>query len=302
MTQITQIYTDFSHLRQVLCLVSCLLCLNACVEDITLPLQGGTKMLVVEGGLTTDTLQHKIILSLTNDFYDKSRPAPVSGATVTITDGATVYTLTEDTAGVYLTPPFAARVGATYRLDVHCGEGDFWSESSIDYQINPIDSVVITEHYRRENYLTMYIFVKDQAEIQNYYMGKVAVNDTLRNDSINRWFYIDDMYFNGRYIDGNFPVYSFKKEPDGEEDDYRVLQPDSRVTVYAYGISHDYYRFISEVNSSGSANPFMGPPAPPRTNIQPAGKACGFFYVASASRKSVVYLPKPDEPVMGGGE
>jgi hypothetical protein len=271
---------------------------SACVEDITLPLEGGAKMLVVEGGLTTDTLQHRIMLSLTNDFYDKLRPAPMTGATVTISDGTTVYTLTEDTAGIYLTPRFAAKIGTTYRLDIHCSEGNFWSESSIDYQINPIDSVVIAPHYRRENYLTMYIFVKDQAETQNFYLGKVAVNDTLRNDSINRWFYIDDIYFNGRYIDGNFPVYGFKKTPDGEQDDYRLLLPDSKVTVYAYGISHDYYRFISEVNSSGSTNPFMGPPAPPRTNIQPAGKACGFFYVASAVQKSIMYLPKPDEPVM----
>jgi len=280
-------------LKKILYFIISIFFLVSCVEDITLPLKNSTKMLVVEGGITTDTMSHKIMLSLSNDFYDTAKPVAVSAAIITLSDGENNYTLTEtDTAGTYRTPVFAAKIGKTYRLDIHCSEGDFWSEASIAYQINPIDSMLIKDNPRRDGYLSLCIFLKDQAEIQNFYMGKVAVNDTLRNDTINRYFYTDDMLFNGRYIDDNFPVYSFKKEPKGERDDYRVLRPNSKVTVLAYGISKDYYNFLIEVNSTSSTNPFMGPPAPPRSNIFPAGKACGFFYVMSATKQSMIYLPE----------
>ena len=76
-------------------------------------------MLVVEGGITTDTISHKIMLSLTNDFYDTAKPAAVSGAIITLSDGENTYTLSEtDTAGTYRTPVFAAEIGKTYRLEI----------------------------------------------------------------------------------------------------------------------------------------------------------------------------------------
>jgi len=290
----------------------------SCVEDISLPLENGTKMLVVEGGLTTDAISHKIMLSLTNDFYDTERPAAVSGATVTLSDGENTYTLTETgTAGTYRTPVFAAEIGKTYRLEISDvnidGTEKYWAEASIDYQISPLDSIKISNikridtiynkdktikktdtiyYVNRENYLPLFIFLKDQKEVRNFYLGKVAVNDTLLNDTISRYFYTDDMLFNGSYVNDNIvSVYRFKTKLTGERDDYRILRPNSKVTVYAYGISKDYYYFISDINSTGSANPFMGPPTPPRSNIFPAGKACGFFYAMSSTQYSMIYLP-----------
>ena len=274
--------------------ILCSFFFTSCIEDIVLPIQNGQKLLVVEGSLTTDTMAHQIKLSLSSDFYSQELPIPVTGATVTITEGSNSWTLTEiPNTGIYETAPdFFAVSYKTYRLDITNvdiadGAAHYWAESSC-YPINPIDSIQIKDHFwSPEDRLTIYIFMKDDADIENFYMGTFSVNDKLVTDSINQYFFMDDMFFNGNYIDGRFPIFSIYK--DDAADKEKVLKNGDNVTVHAYGIPKDYFNFIGDLRSAGSSNPFMGPPANPRTNIFPKGKACGYFYVASVQHKSKIY-------------
>jgi len=282
------------NLRGFLFFILCSFFFTSCVEDIVLPIQNGQKLLVVEGSLTTDTMAHQIKLSLSSDFYSQEPPIPVTGATVIITEGSNSWTLTEiPNTGIYETSPdFFAIPYKTYRLDITNvdiadGADYYWAKSSC-YLINPIDSIQIKDHFwNPEDRLTIYIFMKDDADIENFYMGTFSVNDKLVTDSINQHFFMDDMLFNGNYIDGRFPIFSIYK--DGASDKEKVLKDGDNVTVHAYGIPKDYFNFIGDLRSAGSSNPFMGPPANPRTNIFPKGKACGYFYVASVQHKSKVY-------------
>ncbi|MDD4193529.1 MAG: DUF4249 family protein, partial [Mangrovibacterium sp.] len=70
--------------------------LVACKEEIDLSLKSqGTRMLVVEGQITSDTTAHQIKLSYTSDYYEPGGN-PVEGAAVTVSDGTNTYVLTED--------------------------------------------------------------------------------------------------------------------------------------------------------------------------------------------------------------
>ena len=69
---------------------------TACTEEIDLPLKSqGTRMLVVEGQITSDTTAHQIKLSYTSDYYETGG-SEVEGAAVSVSDGTGTYQLTED--------------------------------------------------------------------------------------------------------------------------------------------------------------------------------------------------------------
>jgi hypothetical protein len=91
----------------------------SCVERIDIKLDDSYTKLVVDGGITTDTMAHTILLSQSVGYY-YNQPAPsVSGAIVQISDGTDLFTLDEESPGVYRTDPSLFGVaGKTYTLDI----------------------------------------------------------------------------------------------------------------------------------------------------------------------------------------
>ena len=107
-------YTFFGFLIAGLSLLN-----FSCVERIEIRLDDSYTKLVVDGGITTDTMAHTILLSESVGYY-YNQPAPsVSGAIVQISDGTDIFTLEEETPGVYRTDPsFFGVAGKTYTLDI----------------------------------------------------------------------------------------------------------------------------------------------------------------------------------------
>ncbi len=58
-----------------------------------------TKNLVVDGAITTDTIQHQIILSYTGDYFAISAQEMATGAIVYISDGTNIIPLRELESG-----------------------------------------------------------------------------------------------------------------------------------------------------------------------------------------------------------
>ena len=73
--------------------------LYSCTERIDISLDNSAVRLVVEGSLTTDTMSHKVLLSSTSGYFYNQPPQPVSGATVTISDGENILNLNRDYSG-----------------------------------------------------------------------------------------------------------------------------------------------------------------------------------------------------------
>jgi hypothetical protein len=125
----------------------------------------------------------------------------------------------------------------------------------------------------------------DPGQGRNFYLIKVLKNNKLLTDSIFKYSIGDNSGFEGKYYDG-FPVYTLRDE----RADERLSHGDT-VTVELYGITEDYYSFISSYISDyyPKIPIFSGPSANIPTNIKPIDDAVGIFAAYSIKRKSIVY-------------
>jgi hypothetical protein len=261
------------------------LSLGSCTERMDINLDASATRCVIYGELTTDTTAHKVMISTTGQYFKNSPPEPVTGATVTITDGTDVFVLTEapESPGTYLTAPTVYGVaGRTYTLNVTGVE--FSGSSGIQsYQATSFLPDVVPSDSIRIQYISYYAwkawevqaFAKDPANVENFYMFRASVNGVLDTDSIANIIVHDDMFFDGKETKG-IGVYYF--------DDDNPVNIGDEVELMTCGITRDYYKFILEAQTAiGPSIPlFSGPPANPRTNI--TNKGLGFFAAYSIKR------------------
>ncbi|HEY9046046.1 MAG TPA: DUF4249 family protein [Ohtaekwangia sp.] len=104
----------------------------SCEEAIDLPLKSeDTNLIVVESILTNENTNH--LVRLTHPYKTQNEtPVPVSGATVTISDETTLYTLTELPAGSgeYYTPLMRAVTDKVYTLHILYNEKEYTASDS----------------------------------------------------------------------------------------------------------------------------------------------------------------------------
>ncbi len=92
----------------------------SCVEKVDWPTQTVSNTnIVVDGIITNEYKQHAITLSLPTTELNQI-PEAISGATVTITNGDTTFTLSETPigSGIYLTDSIQATENKTYTLSI----------------------------------------------------------------------------------------------------------------------------------------------------------------------------------------
>ncbi len=262
----------------------------SCTERIDIETDDASPQLVIYGYITTDTVQHSIRITRSAGYFTTDSPEGVSHATVTISDsdGKVIPLAENDTVpGLYQT---AADVygeqGKTYTLNVLLdSDGDQVSEhyqsSAYLTHINYIDSVGLQASTIFKNTVEVLLYAQDEPE-ENFYSIFVAINDSVVNPTINKFFVMDDEFINGMYIDG-VACYYLDQDPD-EEDTNEILHIGDKVTLNINAISKEYATFISNVRSElRGFNPiFGGPPANVETNIrcidpQDAIAVSGFF-------------------------
>jgi hypothetical protein len=272
----------------------------ACTTDINLDLKGTTPELVVEGVITTDTMAHSIQLKKTANYFSNQQADVVSGATVTLSDGQNMITLTEDNSkkGSYRTPVnYYGVVGRTYTLTIDNVDvnGDnvkerYAASCSINapYRIDSID--VKKARLFQKDMWAVKTWMQDPAG-SNYYLIRGYRNDKLVSDSIQEWGVTDDEFFNGKYmIDETFIYFSADKKDE-------QLQQGDKVTLELCSITKDYMEYIQEAQDEfWGRNPlFGGQPANIRTNIKQLlpvdgnAKPHGYFAAYSVSWAKTVY-------------
>jgi hypothetical protein len=272
----------------------------SCTEDINIKLDSIAPELVVDGVINTDTTTHTIYLKETADYFSNKAAEVISGATVTLSDGTSSITLTEnsDKKGAYETPSnYFGVVGKTYTLtisnvDINADgvKEEFQATSTIPtkYQVDKI-SVNKERSFGSDRWLVN-VWMQDPPDERNYYLIKAYRNDSLVTDSIQLWGIASDEIFKGYYLD-NVRMISLEDIPS------QKLKNNDKVTLEVSGISEDYMYFINDVILEyWGRNPlFGGQPANVRTNIQqtvPEGEeqtAHGYFSAYSTARASTVY-------------
>ncbi len=100
-----------------------LLLLTCCVEPYPIKSTSYEELLVVEGFISTEIIQHKVVISKTSSI-DKPEFIPETGAQVSIKDNhGSLITLQENTPGVYLTPTTSGIIGNVYTLYITTKSG-----------------------------------------------------------------------------------------------------------------------------------------------------------------------------------
>ncbi len=265
----------------------------SCTERMNIELDSIPPKIIVYGYITTDTMAHRIRITQTADYFSNTPPKTISGATLSITDGVNIFHLTESSTepgNYYTQPDVFGELGKTYTLTAEnvtmVGDNVTYSltaKSEIpaldaDYQTKYLDSINVLYNKQWKGW---YVngWANEPEDQKNFYMFKVYINDVLYSDSLNNIIISDDKLINGSSTNG--AALYFIEDPD-------TLKPGYKVTLELSVIPEDYFRFITEIQTSSQPQIplFSAPPANARTNLN--NGAIGYFSAYAVIRSSYI--------------
>ncbi|GHV35620.1 hypothetical protein FACS1894178_5600 [Bacteroidia bacterium] len=298
----------------IILLSTFLIIFSSCRERIRLNLGDTYKRLVVEGGVTNDTMVHTVILSTTMNYLGNDSIVPyLSNLYVTITEIETgiVTVLTENDTmpGHYQTQPnYFGIQGYNYRLDIadvvleEDGEPENYTATAFcPYIADQIDSIkciygknillnafinfdvdTTLTHFVSDSGWNILFYAQDPPTREFYafvsYKNGIAIDDSLK-----QLLTLPDDLLNtqGAYFNG-FPI-SFLPNSS-----WAKAEIGDTITLEIRSLTPAYYNYINEfVDVMGGSNPFFGSsPANVRGNV--SGGAIGFFYAYCNRKKSIV--------------
>ena len=281
------------HLGNIHLIVALLMLLNiSCTEVVQIELDSTYKRLVVRGEVTSDSMHHQVLLSLSSDYFS-NQPAPrVSNALVHL-DFEDISLLMEEhdtIPGLYLTPyAFRGTIGTTYSLSIdqvdvdEDGTYESYNASSTMPGGVVLDSIFL--NYSSTVYGSgweVYIFALDPPSKDwyglNFWRNSELITPTLIDYSIQT-----DDFYNGKYLFYGLPIAYYSDEETEEQ-----LFPGDTVTLELHSIEGDYYDFVvdAQLEIFGNNPLFSGPPANIRSNID--NGASGAFTAYSIYRASAI--------------
>ncbi len=309
------IYNTERHIHiKKLCLRFCLLLLvfllSSCEQDLNVEINTNDKRLLVDGEFTNDTAVHSTRLWCSGSLITGRPQTIVSGAKIYITDGIHTFEYVEnkDTLGLYQTAGNVGGIGGhTYTISItnldieNDGKMDSFTATSLMPVPVLFDSLVSKRGLNGDGNMA----VNNYAYYKLYYNGPdyVYKSELLNNDD------------NGTTITdrlGTGVIIRDQNEYKGP----KVLNPGSFIYYWSYLsinstvvkgdiISFICYNFTTEQfdflkefdNNTTNSNQFNNDniydqlkiPTNLPTNIEPADKAAGYFFVYSVSKISKVF-------------
>ncbi len=273
-------------------LVTALLLASACTEDIEIELDSTYARLVVEGAVTTDSINHYVLLSKTSNYFSNRPSPPIQNALVELTFGGETLQLLENETipGRYETPDaFRGVIGTTYDLDIsqldvgQDGEDDHYHASSTMLGGSELEKIEL-KYYPTpvSSGYTVFLYLYNPVEIRDWFGYKLIKNSDILTDSLSKYGVISDELFDTGYFPG-LPV-GFLSDDDPRE----AVHPGDTVTLELNCIEEAYYNFVSDaqLELAGNFPLFSGPPSNVASNID--NGAMGIFAAYSIQRTSVI--------------
>lgn len=280
------------HYLSGILVLSLIITLYSCTEIIDINVEEQEiDILVVEGSITNDTMEHRVRLTKAGNYFMNSPAIEVSNAIVYVSDGDSIYQFHEKVAGSgeYFSEPDVYGVpGKTYTLNITLSEpingNTEYSGSCEMATINPVDSIALEfwDDFGENGFYEVKIYVQDPPQ-ENFYSFNTLLNSTLLTDTITEVFITDDRLYNGSYTNGIGVQFFDQSRPD------QAFKPGDTITLVTAAISREYYQFIVGVQTEASPKVplFSGPPANAKGNIN--NGAIGFFAAYSnAYAKTIV--------------
>ncbi len=260
------------------------LAFSSCQDVVDLKVPDGDIQLVVDGWLTDQEGEKRVLLSTTANYFDQTVPPQVEGAVVILYDDfGVVDTLNEKSPGVYTTET-VGKAGRTYHLSILTAEGETY-ESDPETLIEVPEITNIYAEFKEESVFEeegYYISIDtyEPEGIGNYYRWKQYRNGEFMNAPLDLIFASDE------FVDGN-PILGFEvnTEPLELGDHYRVQQ---------LSISKEAFEFYTQLQTQTAFVGFLfdSPPAALKGNIRPVDpngkKALGYFGVSAVAEKDIV--------------
>lgn len=255
-----------------------LLAFASCTKVIDVNLNSVTPQFVIEGALMEGTQDFKVRITKTGDYFNPTKPTPITNATVSLRKGnGTAVALKHESEGVYKTLGYTAQSSAEYNLTVTIDGKVFDATSFMPKAVllSDLDSEILPELNRdtdlKADTFQINCYFKDPENVANYYRVKTIANGVAK-DKGGDLLVVEDRLSQGKDI--ILPIFT------------SVFKLNDKVEVELLSIDRkmfDYFNTLSNLigNDGGGAAP-----ANPLSNW--SGGALGYFGAFSSSKKTIV--------------
>jgi hypothetical protein len=244
----------------------------SCKKTVTLKLNNVPPAIVIQGEVTDAPGPYTVTINQPVDFYANNTFPPISGATVTITDGHGVADLlTETSPGTYSTHTLVGIQGFTYTLTAEVQGQHYTAVSTMPQNVN-LDSVTFQSNSGfGKTRISAIADFQDPPNIKNYYQFIEYINGVQLTKDL---FVFDDRLSDGRYI--NYTLYN----------DSSYLVAGDQLQVNMYSVDSNVYNYFYQLNQSNGGGAFDASPANPTSNI--SNGAYGYFSAHTINSAQVI--------------
>jgi hypothetical protein len=253
--------------------VTILLVASSCQKVVDLKFSNAAAQLVIEGNVTNMRGPQTVTISQTVPFTNTNTFPPVSGATVTISDGrGNVYKLIEGTTtpGTYTTSAFTGRTGLTYTLTVLADGKTYTGTSTMPAPVG-FDPLSYADDTFDTNSKLVTVNFRDPIITSNQYRFVMYVNNTQVKDI----FVSNDDFTDGGYV--NIDLY---------QSDVKIKVGDA-ITVDEQCIDKSIYTYwfsLSQQQDNGAGGGTT--PSNPPSNL--SNDVLGYFSAHTTQKQSIV--------------
>jgi len=255
-------------------LISIVVLFSACQKVINVKLNSSASKYVIEGVITDQPGACSVSISMTKDFSSDNGFTGVSGATVTVENGGTVFPLTETGNGIYTTAAITGAPGKTYNMKAVVSGTTYAASSTMPQPVN-LDSIYVTkEALSNKNFIT--VVYADPAGIPNYYRWVQYINGRKEKTV----FVGSDEFTDGLTVKTQLDYNNDTNDPNrdiktGDTIRIDMISLDSTVYQYWFGLAKD---------ASGSGR--SASPSNPVSNI--TGGCMGYFSAQAVRTRTIV--------------
>ncbi|MGD9995131.1 MAG: DUF4249 family protein [Salinivirgaceae bacterium] len=282
-----KLLTHIKNLKLNGLLILMLASMAACTEYIDMEPATYKKVLIVDATITNEHKQHLVKLSATKKIDEVEYPR-ISDALVTVSfNDTTIHFYENDTLpgyyysdSVFAGVPYTSYQLSISQIDINSDgiSETYTAEATMPAALN-IDSVTYT-YIPEWEAMALNCWALDPPD-RNYYNFRAWKNDTLVTDSIYEFQAVDDLMFNGNYINGVDCQYLNDEKVD------EFVRNDDVLTLEIENIDLAYFEYINTaISGYYGYNPmFGGLPANLTSNL--SNDAMGIFRVYTRNKASV---------------
>ncbi len=276
---------------------------SSCEDEIRPELEDAPEIVAIDAWINNKPEPQIIRLNGTQQYFDNSVPAGLSGAIVQVVDeNLNVFEFEETASGEYTWTPQAGetfgQIGVQYGLNIEYNGVTYNSISKMN-GVPPVDSISFTfegvDGPFPDGYFAEF-WARDLAGEGDTYWIKTFKNGVYQGKPSEINIAFDAGFSNGGSIDGlifippiRFGVNSFEENENGEI--VAPFQPGDSIYVELHSITNEAFFFLNEVafqtnRPGGFAELFATPLSNVVTNIIPSDEnteVVGFFNVSAVS-------------------